>query len=74
MRGLLTIIFNSNFVLQKSVQTSKSEFDSSKAFTGSIVEHTQNLDKSSVGTIMTSLQSSGSQPWKPVSRFKMQRK
>ncbi|TYI95747.1 hypothetical protein E1A91_D01G020100v1 [Gossypium mustelinum] len=59
---------------KKSVQTSKSEFDSSKAFTGSIVEHTQNLDKSSVGTNMTSLQSSGSQPWKPVSRFKMQRK
>ncbi|PPD66967.1 hypothetical protein GOBAR_DD36154 [Gossypium barbadense] len=59
---------------KKSVQTSKSEFDSSKAFTGSIVEHTQNLDKSSVGTNTTSLQSSGSQPSKPVSRFKMQRK
>ncbi|XP_012451923.1 uncharacterized protein LOC105774112 isoform X2 [Gossypium raimondii] len=59
---------------KKSVQTSKTEFDSSKAFTGSIVEHTQNLDKSSVGTNTTSLQSSGSQPSKPVSRFKMQRK
>ncbi|KAK8312119.1 hypothetical protein V6Z12_D01G019300 [Gossypium hirsutum] len=59
---------------KKSVQASKSKFDSSKAFTGSIVEHTQNLDRSSVGTNTTSLQSSGSQPWKPVSRFKMQRK
>ncbi|PPD74119.1 hypothetical protein GOBAR_DD28941 [Gossypium barbadense] len=59
---------------KKSVQASKSEFDSSKAFTGSIVEHTQNLDKRSVGANTTSLQSSGSQPWKPVCRFKMQRK
>ncbi|XVE49950.1 hypothetical protein DITRI_Ditri01bG0123100 [Diplodiscus trichospermus] len=59
--------------IEKSVQTSKSEFDSSKAFTGSIVEHTQNLEKNLQGQTTTQ-QVSGSQPSKPVSRFKMQRK
>ncbi|XP_022726390.1 RNA polymerase II subunit 5-mediating protein homolog isoform X2 [Durio zibethinus] len=57
---------------EKSVQTSKSGFDSSKAFTGSIVEHTLNLEKASPG--QTTSQFSGSQTSKPVSRFKMQRK
>ncbi|XVE92748.1 hypothetical protein REPUB_Repub01dG0126400 [Reevesia pubescens] len=59
---------------EKSVKTSKSEFDSSKAFTGSIVEHTQNLEKILPGQTKTSSQISGSQPSKPMSRFKMQRK
>ncbi|XVF66810.1 hypothetical protein PTKIN_Ptkin10aG0067500 [Pterospermum kingtungense] len=59
---------------KKSVQTSKTEFDSSKAFTGSIIEHTQNSEKNLPGQNATSSQFSGSQPSKPVSRFKMQRK
>ncbi|GMJ09880.1 hypothetical protein HRI_004657200 [Hibiscus trionum] len=59
---------------KKPVQTSKSEFDSSKAFTGSIVEHTENLEKKIPGQNTTSSESSGSKPSKPVSRFKMQRK
>ncbi|XP_022738363.1 RNA polymerase II subunit 5-mediating protein homolog isoform X2 [Durio zibethinus] len=62
------------FEKKKSVQTSKSEFNSSKAFTGSIVEHTQNLEKNLPGQNTTSSQLSGSQASKPVSRFKMQRK
>ncbi|GAV80591.1 Prefoldin domain-containing protein [Cephalotus follicularis] len=56
-----------------SVQTSKPKFDGSKAFTGSIVERTHNLPTNSWGQ-STSSQSSGSQPSKPLSRFKMQRK
>ncbi|EOY25489.1 Prefoldin chaperone subunit family protein, putative isoform 1 [Theobroma cacao] len=59
---------------EKSVQTSNSGFDGSKAFTGSIVEHTENMEKNLAGQSTTSSQLSGSQPWKPVSRFKMQRK
>ncbi|KAL4273485.1 hypothetical protein GQ457_13G006370 [Hibiscus cannabinus] len=59
---------------EKPVQTSKSEFDSSKAFTGSIVEHTENLEKKTPGQNTTPSESSGSKPSKPVSRFKMQRK
>ncbi|KAK8706525.1 hypothetical protein V6N13_050086 [Hibiscus sabdariffa] len=58
----------------KPVQTSKSKFDSSKAFTGSIVEHTENLEKKTPGQNTTPSESSGSKPSKPVSRFKMQRK
>ncbi|XP_044465134.1 RNA polymerase II subunit 5-mediating protein homolog isoform X1 [Mangifera indica] len=50
-----------------SAQTSKSGFDSSKAFTGSIVEHTHNIHTSTE-------KPSGTQPSKPVSKFKMQRK
>ncbi|KAL5571151.1 hypothetical protein UlMin_020748 [Ulmus minor] len=57
---------------QVPVETSNPEFDSSKAFSGSIVERTYNLDKSSRGQTLS--QSSGSQPSKPVSRFKLQRK
>ncbi|XP_007022868.2 PREDICTED: RNA polymerase II subunit 5-mediating protein homolog isoform X1 [Theobroma cacao] len=59
---------------EKSVQTSNSGFDGSKAFTGSIVEHNENMEKNLAGQSTTSSQLSGSQPWKPVSRFKMQRK
>ncbi|XP_057455644.1 uncharacterized protein LOC130746886 [Lotus japonicus] len=55
-------------------QTSQPSFDSSKAFTGSIVEHAENLRTSSKEKNPTSSQISGSQPSKPVSRFKMQRK
>ncbi|WJX50944.1 hypothetical protein P8452_37185 [Trifolium repens] len=54
-------------------QTSQPSFDSRKAFTGSIVEHAENLKKASREQNSTS-QVSGSQPSKPVSRFKMQRK
>ncbi|OMO62769.1 Prefoldin subunit [Corchorus capsularis] len=58
---------------EKSAQTSRSGFDSSKAFTGSIVEHSHNLENLP-GQTMASAQDSGSQPSKPVSRFKMLRK
>ena len=54
-------------------QPSQPSFDSHKAFTGSIVEHTENI-KTSKGQSSTSSQVSGSQPSKPVSRFKMQRR
>ncbi|CAL5212774.1 unnamed protein product [Lathyrus oleraceus] len=54
-------------------QTSQPSFDSLKAFTGSIIEHGENLEKASREQSSTS-QVSGSQPLKPVSRFKMQRK
>ncbi|GKU93123.1 hypothetical protein SLEP1_g6749 [Rubroshorea leprosula] len=58
---------------EAAVQTKKPGFDSSKAFTGSIVEHAQNLQvlQRQPGT---SSQSLGPQPSKPISRFKMQRK
>lgn len=54
-------------------QTSQPSFDSRKAFTGSIVEHAESLPKTSREQSSTS-QVSSSQPSKPVSRFKMQRK
>ncbi|PON49698.1 Prefoldin alpha-like [Parasponia andersonii] len=58
---------------QVPVQTPKPpKFDSQKAFTGSIVEHADNIETSS--RKQTPSQSSGSQPSKPVSRFKMQRR
>uniref|UniRef100_A0A0D3C575 Uncharacterized protein n=1 Tax=Brassica oleracea var. oleracea TaxID=109376 RepID=A0A0D3C575_BRAOL len=41
-----------------------------EAFTGSIVEHTHNLETNTLGK----MQPSGSQPSKPVSRFKAQRR
>ncbi|KAK8622399.1 hypothetical protein V6N13_117318 [Hibiscus sabdariffa] len=59
---------------KKPVQTPKSEFDSSKAFTGSIIEHTENLEKKLPEQKTTSSQASDSKPSKPMSRFKMQRK
>lgn len=61
-------------VKKKSTQTSESGYDSSKAFTGSIVEHAQNLKTNSQQKTTASSQFSGSQPSKPMSRFKMQRK
>ncbi|XP_065876797.1 uncharacterized protein [Euphorbia lathyris] len=58
---------------QKPGWSSKPGFDSSKAFTGSIVERTHNLPTFPEQTSASS-QPSDSQPSKPVSRFKMQRK
>ncbi|XP_057954433.1 uncharacterized protein LOC131148614 isoform X2 [Malania oleifera] len=45
-----------------------------QAFTGSIVEHSHNIQTNSREQIAASSQASSSQPSKPVSRFKMQRK
>ncbi|XP_008227599.1 PREDICTED: RNA polymerase II subunit 5-mediating protein homolog isoform X3 [Prunus mume] len=56
------------------LQSSKPEFDGQKAFTGSIIERTHNQQTTSREQTTTTSQSSGSQPPKPVSRFKMQRK
>nr|XP_011465595.1 PREDICTED: RNA polymerase II subunit 5-mediating protein homolog isoform X2 [Fragaria vesca subsp. vesca] len=59
---------------QVPLESSKPKFEREKAFTGSIVEHADNLQiKSRERTTATS-QSSASQVSKPVSRFKMQRK
>ncbi|KAK2651153.1 hypothetical protein Ddye_018642 [Dipteronia dyeriana] len=52
-----------------SAQTSKSGFDIQKAFTGSVVEHTPEIETSTQEQIETS-----SKPSKLVSRFKMQRR
>ncbi|KAH7576957.1 hypothetical protein JRO89_XS01G0182700 [Xanthoceras sorbifolium] len=57
-----------------SAQTSKPGFDSHKAFTGSVVEHAPKIQTSTQEQTGTSLKPSGSQPSKPVSRFKMQRR
>ncbi|XP_012088257.1 RNA polymerase II subunit 5-mediating protein homolog isoform X1 [Jatropha curcas] len=54
-------------------RTPKQGFDSSKAFTGSIVERTVDLPNSQQKTVASS-ESSNPQPSKPVSRFKMQRR
>lgn len=59
---------------ETSVQSSKPATDSLKAFTGSIVEHTRNIHMNPREQAASSSQSSGSQPTKPVSRFKMQRR
>ncbi|KAF5481311.1 hypothetical protein F2P56_001972 [Juglans regia] len=56
------------------LQDSKPGFDSRKAFTGSIIERAHNIHTSSSQQAATSSQSTGSQPSKPVSRFKMQRR
>ncbi|XP_061369991.1 uncharacterized protein LOC133312746 isoform X2 [Gastrolobium bilobum] len=55
-------------------QTSEPSFDSSKAFTGSIIEHAENVQTTSREQRSTSLQVPDSQYSKPVSRFKMQRR
>ncbi|CAH8313450.1 unnamed protein product [Eruca vesicaria subsp. sativa] len=47
----------------ESIQKPEAKFDTNKAFTGSIVEHTHNMQ-----------QPSGFQPPKPVSRFRAQRR
>ncbi|KAI8551597.1 hypothetical protein RHMOL_Rhmol06G0198300 [Rhododendron molle] len=49
-------------------------YSQNKAFTGSIVEHTHNLETNPREQTTTSSKSSTSQPSKPVSRFKMQRR
>lgn len=49
-------------------------FDSSKAFTGTIIEHTENIETTSREHSSASSQDSGSQSSKRVSRFKMQRR
>lgn len=59
---------------ETSVQSSKPATDSLKAFTGSIVEHTRNIQMNPREQAASSSQSSGPQPTKPVSRFKMQRR
>ncbi|CAH2039005.1 unnamed protein product [Thlaspi arvense] len=56
--------------IESPIQTPEPKFGSNKAFTGSIVEHDHNLQTSTHGQ----MQSSGSQPSKPVSRFKAQRR
>ncbi|CAJ1978913.1 unnamed protein product [Sphenostylis stenocarpa] len=55
-------------------QTSQPSFDSRKAFTGSIIEHTENIQRPSREQSSVSSQGSGSQSSKPVSRFKMHRR
>ncbi|KAG2397178.1 uncharacterized protein HKW66_Vig0145860 [Vigna angularis] len=55
-------------------QTSQRSFDSRKAFPGSIIEHAENIERSSREQSSASSQGSGSQSSKPVSRFKMQRR
>ncbi|KAK7281738.1 hypothetical protein RIF29_09981 [Crotalaria pallida] len=55
-------------------QTSQPSFDSAKAFTGSIIEHAENIKTTSREQSSTPAQDSGSQSSKPVSRFKMQRR
>ncbi|WZZ55607.1 hypothetical protein YC2023_055714 [Brassica napus] len=56
--------------IESPIQKLESKFDTNKAFTGSIVEHTHNLETNTLGK----MQPSGSQPSKPVSRFKAQRR
>ncbi|CAF2019620.1 unnamed protein product [Brassica napus] len=57
--------------IESPIQKLESKFDTNKAFTGSIVEHTHNLETNTHGKMQ---QLSGSQPSKPVSRFKAQRR
>ncbi|CAM8951681.1 unnamed protein product [Rhodiola kirilowii] len=56
------------------VESLQPAFDSQKAFTGSIVERSYNLDTKLKNQSGTSSQSAILLPSKPVSRFKMQRK
>uniref|UniRef100_A0A0D3DE19 Uncharacterized protein n=1 Tax=Brassica oleracea var. oleracea TaxID=109376 RepID=A0A0D3DE19_BRAOL len=56
--------------IESPIQKLESKFDTNKAFTGSIVDHTHNLETNT----HDKMQPSGSQPSKPVSRFKEQRK
>ncbi|KFK42720.1 prefoldin subunit family protein [Arabis alpina] len=57
--------------IESPMEKEEPEFDSTKAFTGSIVEHAHNPETNTHGLMQ---QSSGSQPSKPVSRFKAQRR
>ncbi|CAN6700503.1 unnamed protein product [Malus baccata var. baccata] len=61
-------------ISQVTLQSSKPKFDDQKAFTGSIVERVHNLQIDSRNQTSATSQSSDSQPSKPVSRFRMQRK
>ncbi|TKY66836.1 RNA polymerase II subunit 5-mediating protein-like [Spatholobus suberectus] len=54
-------------------QTSQPSFDSHKAFTGSIIEHAENIQTTSREQSSATSQGSSSHS-KPVSRFKMQRR
>ncbi|XP_056862818.1 uncharacterized protein LOC130510435 isoform X1 [Raphanus sativus] len=56
--------------IESPIQKPEPKFDTNKAFTGSIVEHFHNLETNTHGK----MQPSGSQPSKPVSRFKAQRR
>ncbi|KAG7652957.1 Prefoldin alpha-like [Arabidopsis suecica] len=56
--------------IESPIEKPEPEFDSTKAFTGSIVEHAHILETST----HSQTQSSVSQPSKPVSRFKAQRR
>ncbi|WZZ19957.1 hypothetical protein YC2023_121344 [Brassica napus] len=56
--------------IESPIEKQEPKFDTNKAFTGSIVEHTHNLETNTHGK----MQPSGSQPSKPVSRFKAQRR
>ncbi|CAN7038810.1 unnamed protein product [Brassica oleracea var. botrytis] len=57
--------------IESPIQKPEAKFDTNKAFTGLIVEHTHNLETNTHGKMQ---QPSGSQPSKPVSRFKAQRR
>ncbi|CAF2309917.1 unnamed protein product [Brassica napus] len=57
--------------IESPIEKQEPKFDTNKAFTGSIVEHTHNLETNTHGKMQ---QPSGSQPSKPVSRFKAQRR
>ncbi|XP_062152704.1 uncharacterized protein LOC133861023 [Alnus glutinosa] len=59
---------------QVPVQTSKPGFDSHKAFPGSIIERAHNIQTNLSQQTAASSQPPSSQPSKPVSRFKMQRR
>ncbi|OVA06711.1 hypothetical protein BVC80_7835g1 [Macleaya cordata] len=52
---------------------SKIGFDSSKAFTGSVIEHSLGIHAKPVGETTAPSQSTRANPSKPVSRFKMQK-
>ncbi|KAJ0245170.1 hypothetical protein HA466_0186480 [Hirschfeldia incana] len=56
--------------IESPIQKPEPKFGTNKAFTGSIVEHTDNLETNTRGQV----QPSGSRPSKPVSRFKAQRR
>ncbi|KAF8111731.1 hypothetical protein N665_0073s0087 [Sinapis alba] len=56
--------------IELPIQKREPKFDTNKAFTGSIVEHTHNLETNTHGQV----QPPRSQPSKPVSRFKAQRR
>ncbi|CAA7035166.1 unnamed protein product [Microthlaspi erraticum] len=64
------VVASRKIEVQSPIQQPEPKFDANKAFTGSIVEHALNLETNLHGQ----KQSSVSQPSKPVSRFKAQRR